>query len=349
MEDKGLYFRVGLAILAGVAALLALVVWIGADTFRRRGFMFETYFAESVQGLDSGAQVRFRGVAIGTVREIAIAAAVYPEAMRGDIPRSEGARLVVVRFELFRDRLVETSVQQFHALVESGLRLRMASQGITGILYLEMDFLDPARFPPLIPPWPTKYPVIPAVPSTLAQFQSAAERLMARLNEVDFPGLVERIGALVDALTESVTVGEGYRLLVEGGDLLASLRRQSDAIGPRLEAAALEAERTARGLREIAESRELRGILANTAAASTELRNALARLPATLAATEQTIRRVEALVGEADRDLGPALRDLRLAADNLRALTEQARRYPSQMLFGEPPPGAAAPLPGGTR
>ncbi len=71
--------------------------------------------------------MRFQGVTIGTVREIAIAAAVYPEAMRGHLPRSEAGRLVVARFELFRDQVVETSVEQFRGLVEAGLRLRMAS------------------------------------------------------------------------------------------------------------------------------------------------------------------------------------------------------------------------------
>lgn len=48
LQDRGLYFRVCLAISSGVAALLAPVVWIGADSLRRRGFTFEMYFAESV-------------------------------------------------------------------------------------------------------------------------------------------------------------------------------------------------------------------------------------------------------------------------------------------------------------
>ncbi len=145
---------------------------------------------------------------------------------------------------------------------------------------------------------------------------------MARLNEVDLPVPVQRVANLVDALTESLTVGEGYRLFVEGRDLAASLRRQSDSI-------VLPSRRWHRKLngrcaacKEITETRDLRATLANTAAASAELPLAVARLPATLATTEQTNRRVEALIGEADRDLGPTLRDLRQAAGALRALTE---------------------------
>lgn len=349
MDQKALFFRVGIAILGGVAALVALIVWIGADTFRRPGFLFETYFAESVQGLETGAQVTFRGVTVGAVRQIAIAGAAYPQARGGVLPAQEAQRLVIVRFELFRDRVGEDRAAQFQALVDQGLRLRMASQGITGILYLEMDFVDPGRFPAFTPPWTPRYPVIPSVPSTLTQFQSAAEQLLARLNEVDLAGLVVRIGDFVSILADSVSAGEAYRLLVEGADLASALRRETERISPQLEAAALDARGTMRAARDIVEGRELRAAIANSAAATAELRAAIARLPATTAAAEATLRRIEALIADADRDLGPMLRDLRVMADNLRAMTEQMRRYPSQVLFGDPPPGGPAPPPGAQR
>ena len=37
-------------------------------------------------------------------------------------------------------------------------------------------------------------------------------------------------------------------------------------------------------------------------------------------------------------ELAPILRDLRAAVGNLRDTTEQLRRYPSQAIFGAPPP-----------
>ncbi|WP_439578233.1 hypothetical protein [Elioraea sp.] len=185
------------------------------------------------------------------------------------------------------------------------------------------------------------------MPSTLTQIQSAAERLIARLDEVDFGGLVLRLDALALALTETISGGEGYRLLVEAADAVAALRTVTERIAPSLEATARETSAAAAALRETMEGREMRAIVSNTATATAELRTALARLPATTAAVEQAVRRIDALVADTDRDFGPTLRDLRVTADNLRALTEQMRRYPSQVLFGQPPPGGPAPAPPG--
>lgn len=347
MEQKGLYFRVGVAILGGFAGLLALVVWIGADTFRRSGIMMETYFSETVQGLEVGAQVKFRGVTVGSVRSISVAAAEYPHAIGESVATDPALRLVVVRFELIRGRVAETDAAGFRKMIDAGLRMRMASQGITGIVYLEADFVDPTRFPPQTPPWEPRFAYIPSVPSTLTQIQTAAEQLMARLNEVDVAGLVQRIDTLVQVLTGTISTGEGYRLLVEAADAIADLRARAGELAPDIRATAADARAAAKATREILEGREMRMIVSNASAATAELRTALARLPAATAAIEQAVRRIDALVANADRDVGPTLRDLRVTADNLRAITEQMRRYPSQVLFGQPPPGAPAPLPAG--
>lgn len=347
MEQRALFFRVGVAILGGFAGLLALLVWIGSDTFRRGGILMETYFGETVQGLEVGAQVKFRGVTVGSVRHISVAAAEYPQSVSETLATDPALRLVVVRFELLRDRVAETDARGFRQMVDAGLRVRMASQGITGIVYLEADFVDGARFPIFVPPWEPRTPYIPSVPSTLTQIQSAAERLMARLDEVDFGGLILRLDTLVQALTETVATGEGYRLLVEAADAVSVLRTTTERVAPAIETTMREASAATTALRELMEGREMRAIVSNTAAATAELRTALARLPAMTASVEQAVRRIDALVADTDRDFGPTLRDLRVTADNLRTITEQMRRYPSQFLFGQPPPGGPAPAPAG--
>jgi paraquat-inducible protein B len=347
MEQKALFFRVGVAILGGFAGLLALLVWIGSDTFRRRGILMETYFSETVQGLEVGAQVKFRGVTVGSVRQISVAAAEYPQSVGETLATDPSLRLVVVRFELIRERVAETDARGFRQMVDAGLRVRMASQGITGIVYLEADFVDGTRFPVFVPPWQPRTPYIPSVPSTLTQIQSAAERLIARLDEVDFGGLILRLDALVQALTDTVATGEGYRLLVEAADAVAVLRSTTEQVGPTIETTMREASVAATALRALMEGREMRAIVSNTATATAELRAALARMPAMAAAIDQAVRRIDALIADADRDVGPTLRNLRATADNLREITEQMRRYPSQFLFGQPPPGGPAPAPAG--
>lgn len=331
MEQKAIYLRVGVVVLSGLAMLAGLVLWVGSDLFRAAGKRFETYFAESVQGLDVGAAVRFRGVPIGRVTEIVMAAAEYPAADIARVMGDSAFTFVIVRFEVFTDRVVTREAADFQAMVQGGLRVRLAGQGITGVLYLEADFLDPRRFPPLAVPWTPSVPYIPAAPSTLTQFTSAAERLVNRLEEADLPKLITNANGLMQALGESVTTGEAYRMIVEISDLFAELRARSASLSPALDAAVGDAQGALAAVRDILRSRETQQMTTGLAAAGS-------RLPQTAGAIEQAARRLEAVMADADRDLGPMLRDLRLTAENLRAITENMRQYPSQVLFGAPPP-----------
>ena len=61
-RGSGLYLRVGLLILAGIALAVGFVMFFTAGRLNRHSEIFETYFRESVQGLDVGAPVRYRGV-----------------------------------------------------------------------------------------------------------------------------------------------------------------------------------------------------------------------------------------------------------------------------------------------
>jgi paraquat-inducible protein B len=336
MEQKTIYFRVGVVILAGLAMIAGLILWVGSDMFRAKGRQFETYFAESVQGLDVGAPVRFRGVSIGRVTSISMAAAEYPAANLTQMIDDSAFTFVVVRFEVFTDRVASREAGDFAKMVEGGLRVRLASQGITGVLYLEADFLDVRRFPPLSVPWTPRYAYIPAAPSTLTQFTSAAERLVSRLEDANLPQLITNVNALVASLSESVTTGEAYRMIVEISDLFAQMRTQLGAVTPGVEAAVSDAQGALAAIRDILRSRETQQMTSGLAAAG-------ARLPQTAGAVEQAARRLEGVMADADRDLGPMLRDLRLTAENLRAITENMRQYPSQVLFGAPPPREPSP------
>ena len=52
---------------------------------------------------------------------------------------------------------------------------------------------------------------------------------------------------------------------------------------------------------------------------------------------DQTLRRIDQLVAGKDNDIQSALDNLRVLTGNLRELSENAKRFPAQLLFGEPP------------
>ena len=55
---------------------------------------------------------------------------------------------------------------------------------------------------------------------------------------------------------------------------------------------------------------------------------------------QRTLARLDRIVGGGEADLTTTLENLRQISDNLRDLTENAKRYPSSVILGGPPPPA---------
>jgi phospholipid/cholesterol/gamma-HCH transport system substrate-binding protein len=127
--------KVGTFVLVAVGLIVIGVAILGSGSLFRQTERAETYINESVQGLDVGSSVKFRGVQIGRVTDIGF---VQPEY---DVDRSsELARLVLVRFEIFPRTFgagVGSLGREVEGMVQRGLRVRLAQQGLTGTEYLE--------------------------------------------------------------------------------------------------------------------------------------------------------------------------------------------------------------------
>ncbi len=331
-QSRRLYFRVGALVLAALALTVGFVLFFTASRFGRSATIYETYLRESVQGLDIGSAVRYRGVAIGRVTEVGLVTAEYRVPDRTTF----GAvfQLVFVRFAV--DIAKAGEVPSVDEAIRLGLRVRIAAQGITGVNYLELDFLDPDRFPPREVPWTPRYPYVPAVPSTVAQVQNAAENLLQKLQGADVIGLLDNGIGLAGELRAQLRDGDAAVALREAASLLRSLRAQAESAD--LPALAAELRGTAAEARALLTARETQQTLANAAATMAELRTVVARLPNTVSTLDGSLRNVRGATTDLQAELGPILRDLRVAVANLRETTEQLRRYPSQAILGAPPP-----------
>jgi hypothetical protein len=96
MSQKANYFRLGIFIIAASAILVAIILALGAGTAFKRTVTIETYFDESVQGLDVGSAVKYRGVQIGRVTRIGFTGSTYQD----DLPMKNRRQYVLVEAEL---------------------------------------------------------------------------------------------------------------------------------------------------------------------------------------------------------------------------------------------------------
>ena len=182
MSAEARYFRVGLFVLIGIVLIGACTVILGGQNLFKEPVLMETVFNESVQGLEVGSPVKLRGVQLGTVSEIAFVRDYYPVESTGEL-REHGEKIVVL-MEVMEPVETEISSEErrenVKQLIGRGLRLRLASSGVTGTVFVQGDFLSPTRHPPMEIPWTPENLYIPSAPSTMATITSAAERIFAQ-------------------------------------------------------------------------------------------------------------------------------------------------------------------------
>ena len=330
---RGLYLRVGVLILAGLALAVGFVLFFTAGRLRDDSVVFETYLRESVQGLEVGAPVRYRGVAIGRVTEITLANTIYRSP--DGAPFQSAFQLVLVRFGLDPSRLGRETPTAEQA-VRWGLRARLASQGITGVSYIELDFVDPTRFPVEPVPWEPQHAVIPSIPSTISQVQDAAQALAQRLENIPIEEIAANISGLLGDLRHELKEGSLAQTLAGANRLVQEIDRSTrDA---NLAGLLADARGAVGDIRGVVGSRDVQATLRSIREAADGLRVASQRLPETLAGLDRTLRSARGVTTDVNADLAPVMRDLRATVSNLRDTTEMLRRAPSQAILGAPPP-----------
>lgn len=324
MNNSGLYFRVGLLLLVGAALVVGFVLFLGTARFSN-GRTYESYFRELVQGLSVGTEVKYRGVTLGAITGIGLTGEFYG----GDQPIDPEDPLwqeVVVRYKIDISKLGRATELQTD--IAAGLRARLAYQGVTGLSYLELDFV-PTPPPMQHAPWTPRYEVIPTVPSTYRRIQDALQDVAQRLSHLDIEAVVANLKALIDELRAEVKESDLPGTVNAARDLLVTLQqevKQADLPGltAQLRAVAKSAQATLQG-------KELHDILANTDAAT-------AKLSPLLAQAQRTLQRTDATTSDVTASLASILNNVQTTVDNLRDVSAQLRRDPSQLLFGAPPP-----------
>ena len=332
MEGRGAFLRVGLMILAVLATLIFLFVLLAGNQLRG-GTRFESYFRESVQGLEVGAPVKYLGVTLGRVTDIGLVSAAYGRGLPADVKRAS-YRQVLVRFVIDTSRIGR--VPDTKTAIETGLRAKLASQGLTGLSYIELAFVNPAAYPPETVPWQPRYEYIPSIPSTLTEVQEAGEQFLARLNRVDIDQIARNVDALLGDLRAELKDGDVHQVLAQLDSTLADVQaqlRQAD-----LPALAADLRATAQSARTLLGAPQARELIANASAAAEKFSAAAGKLGVLLTALQATAQRTQNGASDVMAALAPILRDMQAVSANLRDTSSELRRYPAGVLLGGPPP-----------
>ena len=90
-------WKLGLFVLVGFGVALAALLLLGARSWGKKTVEVVSYFDESVQGLELGTSVKFRGVTVGRVASIDIARDLRHVQVTSELSVADPVRPVEVR------------------------------------------------------------------------------------------------------------------------------------------------------------------------------------------------------------------------------------------------------------
>jgi ABC-type transporter Mla subunit MlaD len=341
MAEEIRYRRLGVFVLVALSLCGAVLFVLGGRSLFQPTFTFETYFNESVAGLEVGSPVRFRGVPLGQVTEILPASTEYER----DVPATKRHDYIVVRATIAQNReWIERIRHEAPDLIKAGLRAQTQLAGITGQQYLGLDFLDPMQHPPLPFDWKPTDLYVPSAPSLTSQIIANVQHFLASLDKVDIAALGRNLNALIENLNNKISEVPVAEISAEAVAVLADARTtigHLDAVLTRPEIAIFlgnMAQASGR-LDDLLADPGLKQTVGNVAETSERLRRfaAAGELDRTVRRIDELASRLNAVVRDNGYDVRVIVQDLRVSADNIRTLSDTIKRNPAGVLLGGPP------------
>lgn len=236
-------------------------------------FTYALKFTGTVRGLSVGAPVEYRGIRVGTVKDI----------MLGEDPQHEGivSPVVIIGIEPQRtvgyrdaddsaatrqdaEEMENSPQQRIQYLVSKGLRARLQTGSlVTGQLFVELDIFPDAEPATVIEGG--LYPEIPTLPSSLQGMIANLNRILNKVEQSDLEGTLTNLNALMVSTNSLMSLLERDvpgltkdldATLQSANDTLETLEASASAdgeIGNQLQDALREIGAAARSIRVMAE------------------------------------------------------------------------------------------------
>lgn len=299
-------YKLGVFVLTGIGLLIIGLFILGLSETLKPKINFMTYFNESVQGLETGSEVKFRGVTIGKVTRIAIRPddnliRVDMQALPSSIePTRPGAKPV----DFFN---------QLEKEVKKGLRCRMELKGITGMKYVEMDYVDPQKGNILKVSPPVESLYIPSTPSLLSGLRSNVTLAIAKIANIDFERISKELASALNSANALLSDSKITEMINKADKVTSNLSRITQNFdnsfnSKRIETLSKNLENSLNSVKDFtkkAESELTKSDLPSTAKSIREIKD---ELSITLEKMDKTLDAMTELINTIDQDPSSLIR-----------------------------------------
>jgi paraquat-inducible protein B len=336
---------IGIFVVGAIALVVIAIVVLGSGKFFKKTLTAVCYFEGSVGGLNIGAPVVFRGVRIGSVKDVILRADAT--ALAFTIP---------VYIEIEPDRFEVTGGpsrregQLLKPLIDRGLRASLETQSlVTGQMQVGLDLKPdkPAKFVGA----DKKIPEIPTVPTPM-------QELAKKIEKLPIDEIFEKLSSTLDAINKVVQSPEIPEAIRSVNLALGDVRKLVQNADTKVAGLASNLEETVKDVRVLVQNadakvtglaenldgavKDVRGLVKNVdnrigpLTASFEV--TLKSLDANLAVAQKAIKKIEGTVGEDSTlvyELNKTLEEVSELTRSIRVLSDYLQQHPESVIWGK--------------
>ncbi|MCM8533456.1 MAG: MlaD family protein [Lentisphaeraceae bacterium] len=133
-------FKLGLFVLIGIFLIGGALLIHGLGSVFQEKYELYTVFDESVQGLEIGSDVKFKGVKLGNVSAIDIYKDQYVKVMMEIVPTTKKAKKRERSEDLSDSKRRQEAYRFLKEQIKKGLVCELTMAGITGMKFIELTF-----------------------------------------------------------------------------------------------------------------------------------------------------------------------------------------------------------------
>ncbi len=312
MEPKVNYFLVGSFVVILGAAMVIGMFWLGKTDYRGVNDRYEAFMRESVAGLSVDSTVKYRGVDVGRVKDIALNQS-NPEEVR-------------LTLDIARGTPIKTDTI---AVLET--------QGLTGLATINLTG-GSREAPPLQAAVGQEYPVIKTGPSLFFRLDEAMSRL---LSEKGLTKLLTDLDVLAKGASEVVDEENRVRLkqtLKDLSEVAQTIAAHKDQLDRGLTGAERSADNLAKMTLSLNEQVPL--LLARINKSALSLQRLTDELAVTSKAVGALVNETKPEVEQFSRQTLPEssllVSELRQLTGTLNRVVRDLEREPNALVFGKP-------------
>jgi paraquat-inducible protein B len=203
-------FSVGVFVVGALMLFTVAMAILFRGSFTRNTVSIVLYFNGSLNGLDIGSAVKFKGVRVGNVKTIDI---IY-DADNG-VTTPVVAEIDTTIFSPSSRLLSKDERDQFYRRqVMNGLAAKLSMESfVTGKLFVELDYYRPNKLR-FYGKNRTNFLQIPTIASEIEKFISSADHVLKQFGQIDFKNISSKLVSILSNLDDQLqeaSLGEMVR------------------------------------------------------------------------------------------------------------------------------------------